>query len=161
MANEVTDHAHELLAHNRYVVLGTVGDDGRAWTTPVYFASSGRDLYWVSDQGAVHSRNLAARPDLSLVVFDSSVPPYHGRAFYAVGTASVVEGDDLEAGLEAYPGHPSRGGSQLGPESVSGASEYRLYRVTADEAWVLCPREPQQPCPLHGRDEDHREQVEW
>jgi hypothetical protein len=36
-----------------------------------------------------------------MVVFDSSVRPYHGRALYAVATASELKGDDLERGLQA------------------------------------------------------------
>jgi hypothetical protein len=36
-----------------------------------------------------------------MVVFDSSVRPYHGRALYAVAAASELKGDDLERGLQA------------------------------------------------------------
>jgi hypothetical protein len=41
---------------------------------------------------------------VSIVVFDSSVRPYHGRALYAVGEACEPRGDDLERGLRVYPG---------------------------------------------------------
>ena len=59
------------------------------------------DLWWVSSESSRHSVNLAERPDVSLVVFDSTVPAYHGRALYAVGRASVVGADGLERGLAA------------------------------------------------------------
>ena len=36
---------------------------------------------------------------------------------------------------------------------------YRLYRATADDLWVLCPRDPGQPCPLHGLARCHRARV--
>ena len=153
-------HAHDLLEANRYLTLGTVGSDGQPWTSPVYFAAEGeREFLWVSDLDARHSRNLAERPEVSLVVFDSSVPPYHGRALYAVGTARELSGPELDRGLAAYPGPASRGATSLTLDDVTGASAYRLYRATASAVWVLCPREPRQPCGLHGRDHDHRTRV--
>jgi hypothetical protein len=42
---------------------------------------------------------------------------------------------------------------------VTGPSEYRLFRAVLSEMWVLCPREPRQPCPLHGLAKDHRAEV--
>ena len=32
--------------------------------------------------------------------------------------------------------------SPMTRDDVTGASPYRLYQATADELWVLCPREP-------------------
>jgi hypothetical protein len=43
---------------------------------------------------------------------------------------------------------------------VTGSSQYRLYRATVSDLWVLCPREPRRPCPLHGLAQDHRARVE-
>jgi nitroimidazol reductase NimA-like FMN-containing flavoprotein (pyridoxamine 5'-phosphate oxidase superfamily) len=155
-------HARELLDANGFLTLGTVDADGRPWTSPVYFAAAGlREFYWSSETGAVHSRNLAARPHVSIVVFDSSVRPYYGRALYAVATASeVAAGDDLERGLQVYPGPVDRGAGTLTRDDVVGSSPYRLYRATATDVWVLCPREPRQPCPLHGLAKDHRARIE-
>ncbi|WP_433076661.1 pyridoxamine 5'-phosphate oxidase family protein [Dactylosporangium sp. CA-052675] len=150
-----------MLDTNGFLTLGTVDPDGRPWTSPVYFAASGlREFYWVSRTDARHSGNLAERPHVSIVVFDSSVRPFHGRALYAAGTAGEVQGDDLERGLQVYPGPGDRGGGSLTLGDVTGSSPYRLYRATATSVWVLCPREPGQPCPLHGRANDHRTAVE-
>jgi hypothetical protein len=157
---DLAAHAQMLLDANRYLTLGTVGADGRPWTSPVYFAASGlREFYWTSENDAVHSRNLTERPHVSIVVFDSTVAPYHGRALYAVGTAAVLDGDDLERGLQVYPGSTARGATALTQHDVTGSSPYRLYRATATDLWVLCPREPRQPCPLHGLAKDHRTRI--
>ncbi|WP_422773241.1 pyridoxamine 5'-phosphate oxidase family protein [Plantactinospora sp. WMMC1484] len=160
-ADDITAHARALLDANVFLTLGTVDSAGRPWTSPVYFAASGlREFYWSSDTDAVHSRNLTERPQVSIVVFDSSVRPYHGRALYAVGPARELHGDDLERGLQAYPGPADRGGTALTRDDVTGSSPYRLYRATATDLWVLCPRAPRQPCPLHGLAKDHRTRVE-
>jgi hypothetical protein len=106
------------------------------------------------------SRNLAVRPQVSVVVFDSTVAPYHGRAVYAVGAARELSGDDLDRGVQVYPGPGHRGGAPITREDVTGSSPYRLYRATASELWVLCPREPRQPLPLHGLAQDHTTRID-
>lgn len=160
-ADDIAAHARELLDANSFLTLGTVDPRGRPWTSPVYFAASGlREFYWSSETEAVHSRNLTERPHVSIVVFDSTVAPYHGRALYAVGRAGELEGDDLERGLRVYPGRSDRGATALTRDDVTGSAPYRLYRATATDVWVLCPREPRQPCPLHGLAKDHRTRIE-
>ena len=159
--DDLPAYVRALLDVNRYLTLGTVDQDGHPWTSPVYFASAGeREFYWMSATDARHSRNLAGRPQVSIVVFDSSVPPYHGRAVYAVGEAHELSGDDVDRGLTVYPGPISRDALTVTLEDVTGPSPYRLYRATASEVWVLCPREPRQPCHLHGIAQDHRARVE-
>jgi len=66
---------------NRYLVLGTVEPDGRPRLSPVYFVPAGYDrLYWVSSPDAQHSRNVRERPEVQIVVFDSSRAPGDGEA---------------------------------------------------------------------------------
>ncbi|MGA8115491.1 MAG: pyridoxamine 5'-phosphate oxidase family protein [Actinocatenispora sp.] len=159
--DELAAHARTLLTENRYLTLGTVDPDGHPWTSPVYFAADGeRDYYWVSATDARHSHHLTVHPRVSIAVFDSTVAPYHGRAVYAVAEARDLSGEDLDRGLEVYPGPAGRGGSAITREDVTGSSPYRLYRATATEVWVLCPREPGQACPRHGLAQDHRARVE-
>lgn len=161
MDDELVEHAQELVRSNRYLVLGSVDPEGRPWTSPVYFAADHelRHFYWMSTETSRHSANLAAGPDVSLVVFDSTVPPYHGRCLYAVGAARVLAGDDVRRGLTTYPGPPARGGAAVSVDDVTGTSPWRLYRAETSALWVLCPREPGQACTRHGRADDHRQQV--
>jgi Pyridoxamine 5'-phosphate oxidase len=157
---DLAAHARGLLAATRYLTLGTVDPDGRPWVSPVYFAAVGlREFYWGSTTDALHSRHLAERPRVSLVVFDSTVRPYHGRAVYAVGEARELSGRDLDRALEVYPRPDGDGSSPVDRADFTAPAAYRLYRATASELWVLCPREPGQPCPLHGRTGDHRAPV--
>jgi hypothetical protein len=160
MTAALVEHARAVIDATSYLTLGTVDADGRPWTSPVYFAPVGiREFIWVSASDADHSRHLAARPSVSLVVFDSTVAPYHGRAVYAVGEARALSGDDLDRALVAYPRRDDGGATELTRDDVTGPSPYRLYGVTASDLWVLCPREPRQPCPLHGLATDHRARV--
>jgi nitroimidazol reductase NimA-like FMN-containing flavoprotein (pyridoxamine 5'-phosphate oxidase superfamily) len=161
MNSHLTALARDIIDSNLYLTLGTADRDGRPWTSPVYFASAdGARFYWTSTPEATHSRNIAVRPDVSVVIFDSTVPPYHGRAVYVSGTATELSGDDLDEGLAVYPGRPDRGATTVAREDVTPPAPYRLYRATVSELFVLCPRPPRQPCPLHGISVDHRARVD-
>ena len=153
-------HARALMDANLYVTLGTADALGTPWASPVYFATADyAELFWVSELDAQHSRNIAARPQLSMVIFDSTVPVYHGRAVYLSGTASDLADRDLDRGLEVFAGAAGRAVTALAPEDVTAPSTYRLYRATVTEAYVLCPREPRRPCPVHDIAADHRARV--
>jgi nitroimidazol reductase NimA-like FMN-containing flavoprotein (pyridoxamine 5'-phosphate oxidase superfamily) len=159
-ADDLAAHAQALLEANAYLTLGTVGHRGLPWTTPVYFAAERlRDYYWVSGVDARHSRNLTEHPEVSLVVFDSTVAPYHGRALYAAAAAQEVPHEELDHALQVYPGPAQRGGTAPDGEQLIGPAPWRLYRARASHVWVLCPREPRQPCTLHGRADDHRVRI--
>jgi nitroimidazol reductase NimA-like FMN-containing flavoprotein (pyridoxamine 5'-phosphate oxidase superfamily) len=72
-ASDLAAAAREIVESNLYVTLATADAEGRPWASPVWFAHEGyRDFLWVSRPGARHSRNLAARPELALVIFDST-----------------------------------------------------------------------------------------
>jgi nitroimidazol reductase NimA-like FMN-containing flavoprotein (pyridoxamine 5'-phosphate oxidase superfamily) len=158
--DDLAAHARAIIDTNYYLTLGTTDPDGRPWTTPVYFAPAGdREFYWLSATDSRHSRHLAERPQVSLVIFDSTVAPYHGRAVYAAGEAREVTGTDLDHALRSYPRRDGGGATSVTREDVTGTSPYRLYRATASDLWVLCPREPRQPCALHGLAKDHRARV--
>jgi hypothetical protein len=149
-----------IIDSNRYLTLGTADENGRPWASPVYFASADCvDFYWISTLEATHSRNLAQRPELSIVIFDSQVLPGHGRAVYMTGTAGQVSGPDFDRGLEIYPGPLERGVRAFSPDELTAPDLFRLFRARMSEHWVLCPREPRQPCARHGIAHDHRVDV--
>jgi nitroimidazol reductase NimA-like FMN-containing flavoprotein (pyridoxamine 5'-phosphate oxidase superfamily) len=155
--DDLAAHARSIIDANRYLTLGTASGDGRPWTTPVYFAAAGQwEFFWESATDAWHSRNLAARPQVSLVIFDSTVAPYHGRAVYVEAEAHELSGRDIDRAIEVYPRRDDPGVGLVTREEVTAPEPYRLYRATASRLWVLCPREPRQPCPRHDLAKDHR-----
>ncbi len=157
---DIDAYARDLIDANLYVTLGTANGDGTPWVSPVYFATADyAAFYWMSAKDAEHSRNIAQRPLISMVIFDSQVPPYHGRAVYLTATATELAGDDLVRALDIYPGPPSRDATGVDLTDVIPPSPYRMYRADVTEASVLCPREPRQPCHLHGLMGDHRTPV--
>jgi hypothetical protein len=152
-----------VLDGNVYVTLATADGDGRPWASPVFYAHTGyRDLWWMSSPEVTHSVNLAARPELGVVVFDSRAEVGSGdrTAVYGQGLGRPVRADELGVALAAYPGPPERGGSAVDADDVQPPSPYRLYVATIGEWWMLCPRSAGQPCELHDRSYDHRTPVD-
>jgi nitroimidazol reductase NimA-like FMN-containing flavoprotein (pyridoxamine 5'-phosphate oxidase superfamily) len=136
MSQEILDQrAAAVIEANKYLTLGTVGEDGRPWVTPVYFTPDGHDdFYWVSSPEAVHSVNIARNPDVSIAIFDSSVAIGQASAVYLTARAGVVPDDELEQRAAFY--------SSRYPELKSFSvdelhTELRLYRARATAHWVL------------------------
>jgi uncharacterized pyridoxamine 5'-phosphate oxidase family protein len=144
--------ARAILDDNHYMTLGTADADGHPWVSPVFFAADRyRELYWMSSPAAAHSRNLAARPELSIVVFDSKAPVGTGQAVYMAATAAEVDEADLDRVLGIYPGEEGRraGARAVTADDLRPPSPYRLYRASVSRHWVLDPEaSPDQRTPV-------------
>jgi pyridoxamine 5'-phosphate oxidase-like protein len=156
--DELADLARRVIDANRYMALGTADASGHPWVTPVWFASEDYlRFHWVSSPEARHSRNLEARPEVAIAIFDSTVPVGGAQAVYMAGTAEELTGAELERGIEVF-GRLSASdvGRDWGLVDVQPPSLFRLYRATASEHYVLIPgRDPQR-----GTGVDRRERVE-
>ncbi|HEV7979595.1 pyridoxamine 5'-phosphate oxidase family protein [Amycolatopsis sp.] len=154
---ELGDLARATIDGNVYLTLGTADEAGVPWTSPVYFVCDGyKEFYWASAPEARHSLNLAVRPQLSLVVFDSGAPVYQGRAVYVSAVGEELSGDELDRGIEIYNGPAAvRGVGELTREDVEAPALHRLYRAVAVEQFTTDPAGH----PVHGRALDHRTAV--
>jgi hypothetical protein len=90
--------ARRVIDTNHYMTLATVEPDGAPRLSPVYYTPAGyTDLYWVSSPDARHSRNVADRPEIRIVIYDSSAKVGDGEAVYLAATARQVADDELDA----------------------------------------------------------------
>jgi predicted pyridoxine 5'-phosphate oxidase superfamily flavin-nucleotide-binding protein len=141
----LADVARSVIDANRYMALGTADESGHPWVSPVWFASEDyRSFHWVSSPDAKHSRNLAARPEVAIAIFDSSVPVGGAQAVYMKGVAKELTDADLEQGLEVFDRVSRQDiGRAFGLADVQAPALFRLYRATVSEHWVLIPgRDP-------------------
>jgi pyridoxine/pyridoxamine 5'-phosphate oxidase len=131
--------AHRILDDILYMVLATADEAGRPWASPVYFAHSGyTELFWVSSPDATHSHNIAVRPQVSIVIFDSKVPVGSGQGVYMTAEAGEVPDEELERGIEIFSGRSLKtGGPAWTPDDVQGTAGLRLYRAVASEHSIL------------------------
>ncbi|MET7688306.1 pyridoxamine 5'-phosphate oxidase family protein [Streptomyces sp. NPDC005483] len=126
------ENARAIVDASRYLVLATADAERRPWSTPVYFAHVAcREFLWVSSPEAVHSRNIAVRPEVGIAVFDSSVEIGTGQGVYVSAVAAELV-DGAERALEVFSrrslGH---GGRVWTLDDVRGDSGMRLYRAVA------------------------------
>ncbi|MFD0636509.1 pyridoxamine 5'-phosphate oxidase family protein [Catenulispora yoronensis] len=126
-----------LLGQHRYLVIGTTNDDGRPWVSPVFFAPDGTHrIVWVSAPDSRHSRNIAARSDVAITVFDTSVPVGEAEALYLEATAGFVLDEQCAASL-ALLNDRLPTGKRLEPDDVGPAGPMRLYQATITAHYVL------------------------
>ena len=131
--------ARAIIDASLYMVLGTVDDRGRPWTSPVYYAPERyRDFYWVSRPDALHSRNLAGRPHVSIVIFDSSVPIGTGQGVYMTAVAAELIGAEREEPVRVFSRRSlEHGGHEWTVADVEPPAELRLYRASATAHYTL------------------------
>jgi hypothetical protein len=137
--NPPEEIARRIIDSNLYMVLATANDKGQPWASPVYFAPLDyREFFWVSSPDATHSHNIAARREVGIVVFDSSVPIGTGQGVYMSAAAELVEGGDVERGIEVFSRRSLEHGGQAWTNAdVEPGGPIRLYKATASEYSIL------------------------
>ena len=133
------DIARAVLDANSFMTLATSDADGAPWASPVWFATEDyRSLYWASSPDTRHSQNLAVRPELTVVVFDSTQRPGKVQAVYMSATAVQVA--DVADGIGVYSRAAVRQGLGAWDASrVTGGARLRLYRATVAAHYILDP----------------------
>jgi uncharacterized protein YhbP (UPF0306 family) len=138
---ELAALARAIVDGNKYMVLATTDESGRPWATPVYYAPEAyNEFFWLSWPGTRHSRNVAARPEVSIVIFDSRVRIGGAQAVYMAAEVDRPDGADLQRGIEIFSRvSQSHGARPWTLDDVSEPARLRLYRATASEHWILDP----------------------
>jgi nitroimidazol reductase NimA-like FMN-containing flavoprotein (pyridoxamine 5'-phosphate oxidase superfamily) len=138
MTDDIDATARRIIDSNRYMTLGTADASGRPWVSPVWYAEDGYGAFlWVSRPGARHSLNLGERPEVSVVIFDSTVPIGTGTAVYMSGSAKELDGNELERGIEVFSERSlADGASAWSLGDVTGSAELRLYRAEISECFL-------------------------
>jgi nitroimidazol reductase NimA-like FMN-containing flavoprotein (pyridoxamine 5'-phosphate oxidase superfamily) len=147
MTDDNAATARAIIDANRYMVLGTADEAGRPWVSPVWFAPQGyREFLWVSDPARRHSWNLAVRPQVSIVIFDSTVPIGTGQAVYMSAVAEQLGGTDLVDGISVFSERSQEHGARPWTlDDVVAPARLRLYRAVASEHFVLGEQDERVP----------------
>jgi hypothetical protein len=146
-AGDLARTARRIIDVNRYMTLGTADAAGRPWATPVWFASDGyTDFIWVSRPGTRHSANIASRPDVSIVVFDSTVAIGEAEAVYVEASAEQVPAAGVEAAIGTFSAALEVDGARPWQQAdVVGSAEFRIYRARASAHYILGEKDSRVP----------------
>ena len=139
--------ARSIVDANRFMALGTADASGTPWVSPLWYVPlSYREYVWVSRPGTKHSRNLAGRPEVAITIYGSHRPG-GWSAFYMAAVA--LELDDVDDALEAFNRRSQAQGLRAWSRAeVVPPGEFRLYRATAGEQFVLDDHESRLPVHL-------------
>ena len=139
--------ARSIVEENRFMALGTADASGTPWVSPVWYAPlSSREYVWVSRPGTRHSRNLVERPQVAIAIYDSHRPGTWA-AVYLVAVAQELE--EVDAALAAFNRRSEAQGLRAWSRGeVVPPAEFRLYRATAVEQYVLDDHDARLPVPL-------------
>ena len=132
--------AQRVIETNRFMTIGTLDPDGTPRLSPVRFVADGmRDLYWASAHRAQHSRNLALRPAIQVVIYNSAAENDRGEGVYLDAKASEVPADSIESTLARLS---ARRGTGQGPAPTDfrGQSPMRLYHAEVSSCDVHVSR---------------------
>lgn len=139
--------ARSIVDANRFMALGTADARGTPWVSPVWYApTSYLEYVWISRPGTTHSRNLAQRPQVAITIYDSHRP----GGWSAVYMAAVAEElDDVDDTLSALNRRSEAQGLRAWARAeVVAPGEFRLYRATATEQFVLDDHDARLPVHL-------------
>jgi uncharacterized protein YhbP (UPF0306 family) len=133
--------ARAIIGSGLYMVLGTADEQGTPWTSPVYYAHDGYSrLLWVSRPERRHSRNLTARPQISIVIFNSGAAISTGQGVYMAAEAREAADGEREEGIEVFSRRSKvHGAGAWSLDDVTGSAALRLYVARVSEHWILEP----------------------
>jgi pyridoxine/pyridoxamine 5'-phosphate oxidase len=149
MADQAAE-ARALIDSVQYMTVATADEAGLPWASPVWFAHEDYQRFlWVSKPDARHSRNLAARLEAGIVIFDSTVAVGTGQAVYVEATVEQLEGDAEEHGIALFSARSQdKGGPAWTPDDIRPPAPLRLYRATASAHYVLGANDERVPVTL-------------
>jgi uncharacterized protein YhbP (UPF0306 family) len=131
--------AREIVDSNLYMTLATADANGNPWPSPVWYAHADyTEFLWVSRPDARHSTNLAARPQLGIVIFDSTAGVGEAQAVYLEAVAEEITGSDRDEAIALYSRRSEAHGARpWASADVREPAPLRLYRATASSVFVL------------------------
>lgn len=90
------------LLRSRSVLTLAVSDEDGVWSSPVYYASEGFDLYFVSDPASRHCRSASEGPAVAASTYDDSAGWEKIRGLQMEGTVELVPDSELQKVRKAY-----------------------------------------------------------
>jgi len=106
--------ARGIVDSNLYMTLATADEAGLPWASPVWYAVADyREFFWVSSPEARHSRNIAVRPQVAIVIFDSRAPEATAQAVYVSAVAEELAGEGLARGIGIFSRASAASGGEL------------------------------------------------
>jgi uncharacterized protein YhbP (UPF0306 family) len=129
---DIVERARHTLETIANAAIATVSAEGTPWNSAVYVAFDDTlTFFWSSHDTAVHSRNIAANPQVFLLIFDSRVPDQSGHGVFVCGKATELRGESaIKHALDRLAAR--RREPAKAPADFMGAQPRRVYALVPD-----------------------------
>jgi hypothetical protein len=133
----MTDYTHrakEILEHIIYATIATADKNGQPWNSPVrHVYDKDLNIYWFSDKGGQHSKNVRENNNVFIVIYDSTVPEGDGEGVYI--QAKAYEITDPEEITHAR--RIKKGTDYNRPaDDFLGDAVRRVYKAIPERVWM-------------------------
>ncbi|MCW2767521.1 MAG: pyridoxamine 5-phosphate oxidase-related FMN-binding protein [Nocardioides sp.] len=156
LSEELADLGRLVVDANKYLCLSTADESGLPWASPVHYTPDGYQRFlWVSSPDTQHSRNIAARPEVAIAIFDSSVRIGGAEAVYLRAVARLVPDEELDSATGVYSARFDEL-AEFTSAQLRPPAPFRLYEANVTEQFVLIRGGDQR----FGRGHDSREPVD-
>ena len=136
---EASEVARGIVDEIAFMTIASADADGKPWASPVWFAHDNyAEFLWISRPETRHSENIARRPEVSIVIFDSRTPIDTGRGVYMEATAGQVTDDaEVERLMSLFSERSvAQGGSAWTAAEVRPPADLRPYRAAVNRAFL-------------------------
>lgn len=133
---ELTAKIKSVMEQSVYATLATASKDGVPWISPVYIGNDeAYNLYFSSSEDSRHMQNIQENNQVSLVIFNSTVPRGEGAGVYM--QATVKELTTEEEVRDAYKYFYGRNDAKPHePSYYLGETKRHIYKIIPSKMWM-------------------------
>jgi general stress protein 26 len=126
-----------VLQSTAYLALGTEGKDG-PWVAPVLYAYNERlEIYFVSQLGSRHMRDVIDNPEVAIAIYDTDQPAAGDKlGIQLSGTTEIVPDEAVKEAFEIYF-HGVDPQMDSSPDNFLGDSSWRMVKVVPGEVFLV------------------------
>lgn len=125
-----------LLENNRTMTIATADASGKPWVSPVFYSyDKDYNLYWVSDKNARHSKNVVARPQVSISIF-GQVQSGEGLdgVFFDAEAVELLDKKEIEHAIKMITRFPQEDRFTIKDiNDVTDKACWRIYKARPKE----------------------------
>ena len=127
------EKARYVIESNNFMTIASADESGKPWVSPVGFVYDQHyNFYWVSSKEALHSKNIAQRPEVGISIF-GQMPSGSYDGVYIDAEAAVLNDDNeilfvIELFKKQRP-QPARFETNS-ISDVTGDATWRMYKAT-------------------------------
>ncbi len=139
---QATKETREIIESNRYMTLATT-DGKMPWASPVYYSvDENYNFFFVSSKEARHSKFIESNSQVSLAIFNSTLPSMEVNGVQVEGKASLVSAADLPGVIRNYYQKVRKLEKSIGKESLlagryKGLRLRRFYKIQPTRFYTL------------------------